>query len=187
MRSALILLDLNKPGPFLREPSKTIEVWGFGQVILLIPASPCLRFGRTPRGSAKVGAKRNKFERSDSAARARAAKARRSINSWSCNGLFSPGNSLQRVRRHVQAFSFCTLSDPANQLPTSPTWAGPTATGRLHCSIHNFLRVAHATLDCKRALLVSRRKRNFLRLSADSIWNKRPRPVESGQICGKPG
>jgi hypothetical protein len=39
MRSALILFGLNKPGPFLREPFKTIEVRASGQVIILITGS----------------------------------------------------------------------------------------------------------------------------------------------------
>jgi hypothetical protein len=51
MRPALILLDLNKPGPFLREPFKVIEVWGSGQVIILIPFCPSLRFGKPQEGS----------------------------------------------------------------------------------------------------------------------------------------
>lgn len=38
---------------------------------------------------------------------------------------------------------------PTNRLPTSPLGAGPKATGRLHCYICNFLRVAQATLYCK--------------------------------------
>jgi hypothetical protein len=39
MRSALIFFGLYKPGPFLREPFKTIEVHVSGQVIILIPVS----------------------------------------------------------------------------------------------------------------------------------------------------
>jgi hypothetical protein len=44
VRYALILLDLKQAGPFLREPFKTIEVSGFGQVTFLIPVQPALRF-----------------------------------------------------------------------------------------------------------------------------------------------
>jgi hypothetical protein len=95
MRPTLISFGFYKPGSFLREPFKTIEVCDLGQVTNLIPTHPCLRFNRTPKGSAKVGAKRRKFERSDSAINAQAARAYRSNNSWSCNGLFSLGNSLQ--------------------------------------------------------------------------------------------
>ncbi len=193
MRSALILFGLNEPGPFLREPFKTIEDWGFGQVIILIPTRPCFRFSRTPKGSTKVGAKRTKFERSDSAIRARASRAHRRINSWSCNGLFSPGNSLQGSISTFKRSAFVpypTLRTsfplPSSQALLHSIGAGPTATGRLHCSHHNFLRVAHATLYCKRDSLGSNRERNFLRLAANRDCYKLQRPVESGPFCGKP-
>jgi hypothetical protein len=53
MRSALILLDLNKPGPFLREPFKTIEVRVSGQVIILVPVRfPQINSKELNRGAA---------------------------------------------------------------------------------------------------------------------------------------
>src|SRR5580658_3761759 len=95
MRYALILLDLKQAGPFLREHFKVIEVRVSGQVYILVPGRYPLRFGRPRKVSPKSAAKRINFERSDGKTHARAARARRSLNSWSCNGLFSPGNSLQ--------------------------------------------------------------------------------------------
>ena len=71
VRLALISLDLSKPGPFLREPFKTIEVRAAGQVIILIRSAVPL-FGVMPRKSAK-------FKRSDSAQSARATKAREDL------------------------------------------------------------------------------------------------------------
>jgi hypothetical protein len=94
-------------------------------------------------------------------------------------------DSLQRVRRYHQAFSLCTLSDPTNQLPTSLSLAGPTATGRLHCSHHNFLRVAHATLYCKRDLLDSQARTQLFKTISGSGMAQVPKPVESGCFCGK--
>lgn len=133
MRSALILLGSNKPGPFLREPFKTIEFWGSGQVIILIPIHPCFRFNRTPKGSAKGHAKRTKFERSDSAISAQAARAHRSISSWSCNGLFSLGNSLQGSNSTLKHSALYLIRPyervPLLSLPTSLKWGRPISPG----------------------------------------------------------
>jgi len=119
MRPTLISFGLCKPGSFLREPFKTIEVWGLGQVIILIPIHPCFRFNRTPKGSAKGHAKRTKFERSDSAISAQAARAHRSISSWSCNGLFSLGNSLQGSNSTFKRSAFVPYRpyEPATHFP----------------------------------------------------------------------
>jgi hypothetical protein len=44
--------------------------------------------------------------------------------------------------------SNATSSNPTNRLPTSHSGQATKATGRLHCYICNFLRVAQATLHC---------------------------------------
>ena len=50
------------------------------------------------------------------------------------------------LRDSLQGLDELSLpTDPTNQLPTSPLGAGHKATGRLHCYICNFLRVAQAT------------------------------------------
>ena len=54
------------------------------------------------------------------------------------------------LRDSLQGLDELTLPiRPTNRLPTSPLGAGHKATGRLHCYICNFLRVAQATLQCK--------------------------------------
>jgi hypothetical protein len=55
MRPALISFGLYKPGPFLREPFKTIEVRVSGQVIILIP----VRFPRINPKESNRGAAQN--------------------------------------------------------------------------------------------------------------------------------
>ena len=66
-----------------------------------------------------------------------------------------------------------------------PQRAGPTATGKLHCSIHNHLRVAQATLHCKHrtavrlaSLQLSENNNDLIRWQAASLWKEPP-------ICGK--
>jgi hypothetical protein len=59
MRSALILLDSIKPGPFLREPFETIEVRASGQVVNLIPG----RLPRIPSKELNRGAAQNLKDR----------------------------------------------------------------------------------------------------------------------------
>jgi len=60
---------------------------------------------------------------------ARAARARREITLWVMQWLVLCG-----IPYRGSTVQQCITSDPTNQLPTSLTRAGHTATGRLHCS-----------------------------------------------------
>ena len=84
------------------------------------------------------------------------------------------------LRDSLQGLDELTLPiRPTNRLPTSPLGAGPKATGRLHCYICNFSRVAQATLQCKsRIALLLALFRDFLRIATD-------RQFRNPKGCGK--
>ena len=56
----------------------------------------------------------------------------------------------------------------------------PRATGRLNCSIHNFLRVPQAALDCKRATLVITAQSQLSKTISESVREQASRAVERG-------
>ena len=91
------------------------------------------------------------------------------------------------LRDSLQGLDELTLPiRPTNRLPTSPLGAGHKATGRLHCYICNFSRVAHATLQCKsRMALFLAPLRDSLSIATGSpsrnpflLWKEAP-------FCGK--
>jgi hypothetical protein len=102
-----------------------------------------------------------KFQRSPSAKGARATRARGRSTPGSCNGLFSPGNSLQGFRRGLKTslnqpnerssihFSFPLPSDRALAPIGADLQILPKATRRLYCFSNNLLRVAQGQRGCK--------------------------------------
>jgi hypothetical protein len=80
---------------------------------------------------------------------------------------FLPGHAMGLFSAGFPTGAWMSLRfRPTNRLPTSPLGAGPKATGRLHCYICNFLRVAQATLLCKSRIALSLAPfRDFLRIA----------------------
>src|SRR5579872_4215960 len=91
------------------------------------------------------------------------------------------------LRDSLQGLDELTLPiRPTNRLPTSPLGAGHKATGRLHCYICNFLRVAQATLLCKsRKRLIHAPFRDFLRITTSHESRKQTRLWKGVHFCGK--
>ncbi len=91
------------------------------------------------------------------------------------------------LRDSLQGLDELTLPiRPTNRLPTSPLGAGPKATGRRHCYICNFSRVAHATLQCKsRIALFLAPFRDFLRIPTARGRCNPKRLWKGVGICGK--
>ncbi len=155
----------------MREPSKPIEVPMSCQAVILWESSLQLFHHRQavlPAYSIDIAARLVVRRRSHCAKYQRAT-----------------GNKCLAPQRRTKGFSsrvmqwVCSLRDslqgldeltlpirPTNRLPTSPLGAGHKATGRLHCYICNFSRVAQATLQCKsRTGLIHAPFRDFLRIT----------------------
>ncbi len=176
---------------FLREPSKPIEVPMPCQAMILWESSLQLFHHRQavlPAYSIDVAARLvvrrrshcAKYQRSTGIEMPSATKAHERISSrvmqWVCS-----------LRDSLQGLDELTLPiRPTNRLPTSPLGAGHKATGRLHCYICNFLRVAQATLQCKsRIALFLALFRDFLRIATEGE-SRNPHQLWKGPcFCGK--
>ena len=124
-----------------------------------------------------------KYQRSTGAICARATKAHRRLTPGSCNGLFSPGISLQR------AWGLLPHPTQTNQFhyfaSHFPIGQALKTTGRLNCLLLqcNFQRVAQATLHCKHCVKIYPAKPrsprcNFSRIATTERERK-------GRVCGK--
>jgi hypothetical protein len=132
---------------FLREPSKHIGVPCFRQANLSLSQKPhkhavggCSSDAKVDRPVRRIpclkASRSAKYQRSTGANRARAAKAHRRLTPGSCNGLFSPGNSLQGFRGllpHPTQRTSITTSFP---LPTTGQAQWPP--GGLTCHLQLF-------------------------------------------------
>lgn len=96
-------------------------------------------------------------------------------------GLFSAG-----FPTGVNGAPNASSSNPTNRLPTSHEGQATKATGRLHCYICNFLRVAHASLMCNsRTALFLAPFRDFLRISTTRSSCNSSALWKGNRICEK--
>lgn len=96
-------------------------------------------------------------------------------------GLFSAG-----FPTGVNGAPNATSTNPTNRLPTSLLGQAAKATGRLHCYICNFLRVAQASLMCNsRIALFLAPFRDFLRISTTRLSCNSPPLWKGPRFCGK--
>jgi len=139
-------LHSSVPKPFLRELSKAIELLALCQPLILASSLSCrghpnMLSAVAPRRdepkrktfkSVRVSIFRAAQNFQTATSIARATRGSRRISPGSCNGLFSEG-----FPTGVQGYS-TDLTRPYEPASHFPFRAGPTATGRLHCSSATF-------------------------------------------------
>jgi hypothetical protein len=113
--------------------------------------------------------------------------ARKGFPLGSCNGFVLCGIPYRgRMSLRILSALRTGFPLPSIQALLCLKGAGPTATGRLHCYICNFSRVAQATLQCKsRIALFLALFRDFLRITT-GLASRNPFQLwKEANSCGK--
>ena len=184
-------LAFKRSSAFLREPSKPIEVTMSCQAMILWESSLQLRHHRQavlPAYSIDIAARLVVRRRSHCAKYQRATGIEMPSATKAHERFFLSGHAMGLFSAGFPTGAGCALTSirPTNRLPTSPLGAGHKATGRLHCYICNFLRVAQATLLCKsQKRLIHAPFRDFLRIATYCGSGNPARLWKGGRFCGK--